>query len=243
MQKTLDEALSYGVELRRLLAQERRVDVVLVPPFPFLGQLAKKLEESPIALGAQNCHEAPSGAYTGEVSVLALLSVGCRYVVLGHSERRHVFGETDERIASKVHLALSNGLVPILCIGETLAEREAGQTISRVRQQLVDGLAKVPRADVTRVVLAYEPVWAIGTGRTASPEQAQEVHAALRAILAERYGSDTAQALRIQYGGSVKPDNIASLMALEDVDGALVGGASLEPESFASIVRYYREQG
>ncbi|MCB0360891.1 MAG: triose-phosphate isomerase, partial [Bdellovibrionales bacterium] len=220
-----------------------RVDVVVIPPFPFLAQLAKKFEDSPIGVGAQNCHEAASGAYTGEVSVEALKSVGCRYVVLGHSERRHVFKESDARIADKVHAVLAAGLTPIFCIGETLDEREAGQTIARVRQQLVDGLAKVPRAEVTQIVLAYEPVWAIGTGRTASPAQAQEVHAALRGILSERYGADVAQAMRIQYGGSVKPDNAAALMAQEDVDGALVGGASLDADSFASIVRYYREQG
>ncbi|MCA9520602.1 MAG: triose-phosphate isomerase, partial [Myxococcales bacterium] len=215
-------------------------EVVVVPPFPFLAALSKKLVDSPIALGAQNCHEAASGAFTGEVSVAALQSVGCRWVVIGHSERRQLFGEGDERIAAKMFAALQGGLNAILCVGETLDQREGGATLSVVQEQLTAGLSKVTREEMAKVVIAYEPVWAIGTGRTATPQQAQDVHAAIRRLLEQLYGPDVATATRIQYGGSVKPQNAAELMDQTDVDGALVGGASLEPRSFAEIVQFYR---
>lgn len=212
------------------------VDVAVAPVATTLSEVSDVVHGTRVALAGQNMHWAESGAYTGEISPLMLLDVGCRYVILGHSERREHFHETDELINMKVRSALSHELRPILCVGESLAEREGGKTREKVDFQVRAALAGINAEDLLHVTIAYEPIWAIGTGRTASPEQAQEVHAQIRSLVAALYDQGTADSLRIQYGGSVKPDNIAELIAQPDIDGALVGGASLKAESFAAIV-------
>jgi triosephosphate isomerase (TIM) len=233
-------------QTRRLIAGLReRVDgrladreVVVAPPFTALGVAAEALRGSPIELSAQNVHWEPKGAFTGEISAQMLLEAGCRWVIVGHCERRQYFCETDATVNRRTRAALAAGLRPILCVGETLEERDAGQTLLVVRRQLHGALLDVDGAGIQNVCVAYEPVWAIGTGRTATPRQAEEVHAEARGIIAELYGNGAADRLRILYGGSVKPDNIDSLMVQADVDGALVGGASLEVESFTRIVEF-----
>jgi triosephosphate isomerase len=200
--------------------------------------VAKALSGSFIALAGQNLHWEASGAYTGEVSASMLLDVGCKYVIIGHSERRQFFGETDETVNRRVKAALSAGLDPIVCVGEVLEERKSGSTWEVVGRQIRGGLKGISKGDAERLVLAYEPVWAIGTGETATPEQAQEVHEKVRGLIGELYGEGIAQGMRIQYGGSVKPDNVGGLMDQPDVDGALVGGASLKVESFLGIVKF-----
>ncbi len=214
-------------------------DVAVCPPFPYLQQVAARLAGSAIGLGAQNLSEQASGAYTGEVSGAMLRDCGCRYVILGHSERRRIYGETDALVGEKFGAARAAGLAPIVCVGEQLAEREAGRTLEVVRRQLENVLNLNPLPEFRSAVVAYEPVWAIGTGRTATPEQAQEVHAALRGMVAER-DPGLAANLRIVYGGSVTPDNAAALFAMPDVDGGLVGGASLKAEQFIAICRAVR---
>jgi triosephosphate isomerase len=216
---------------------EDRVSVAVCPPFPYLGLVAEVLRGSRVALGGQNLYPAKEGAFTGEVSPTMLLDLGCRYVIIGHSERRHKLGETDAFINRKVHAALEAGLEVIFCVGETIEQRTAQQTEAILDQQLSGGLAQVSAAALSKVVLAYEPVWAIGTGQNATPEQAQQAHAFLRQRVAGMVGSAAAQSLVIQYGGSVKPDNAAVLLSQPDVDGALVGGASLQADSFLAIVR------
>jgi len=218
------------------VARTDGVDVAVVPPFVYLEAVATALRGSKVRVGAQNACDHEKGAYTGEVSVAMLRDVGAQLVVLGHSERRHVYGETDALVNAKVRTALQGGLDVILCVGETLAERDAGSTEAVVRTQTTGGLAGVSAADMARVTLAYEPVWAIGTGRNATPEQAGEVHRYLRGLLSGIYDPATAQRARIQYGGSVKPDNAGELLRVEDVDGALVGGASLAAETFLPIL-------
>ncbi len=213
-------------------------DVVLVPPFTALAAVKEAIAGTNLALGAQNGHAKNEGAFTGEVSMAMLVDAGCRYVVIGHSERRQFFGETNAGCREKIKAAFAAGLTPIYCFGELLAEREAGKTFEVVRRQLEEGLAELDPALAPRLVIAYEPVWAIGTGKTASPAQAQEVHAFIRDWLREHFGAATADALRLQYGGSVKPDNVDELMACPDVDGALVGGASLKADGFARIVQF-----
>lgn len=221
-------------------AADRRadVDVAIFPPFVYLDEVARAVAGSRVRLGAQNMCVEDSGAFTGEVSAAMLKDVGCELVILGHSERRALFGESDELVGAKVRKALSAGLEPILCVGETQAEREGGQTEAVVRRQLVAGLEGVDRTDVRRVTIAYEPVWAIGTGLTASPEQAGDVHNYLRGVLGGLYDDATAEHLRIQYGGSVKPDNAADLMSQTSIDGALVGGASLKADAFVGIIEF-----
>lgn len=221
-------------------AADRRadVDVAVFPPFVYLDEIARSLAGSRVRLGAQNMCVEDSGAFTGEVSAAMLRDVNCTLVILGHSERRHVFGETDELVGAKVRKALVAGLEPILCVGETQGERQDGQTETVVRRQLVAGLEGVSQSDVKRVTIAYEPVWAIGTGLTASPEQAGDVHNYLRGVLAGLYSDPIAEALRIQYGGSVNAGNAAQLMAQPSIDGALVGGASLKADSFAGIIEF-----
>jgi triosephosphate isomerase len=214
------------------------VDIVVCPPFTSLSTAAPLLKNSHVALGAQNLNENPEGAFTGEISPAMLTSVGCSYVVIGHSERRQYFGETDATVNKKIIAALKNNLIPIVCVGETLSEREANSTLAVVSRQVKAALVNIPSADTKKIILAYEPIWAIGTGKTATPAQAQEVHLAIRDILKDQYGSLTSLAIRILYGGSVKPDNMAELMACEDIDGGLVGGASLKADSFAAIVNY-----
>ncbi|MFN7133461.1 MAG: triose-phosphate isomerase [Myxococcales bacterium] len=238
MHKNVAEAQSLVRELRNLLGVVRdRVEIAVAPPFTALHPVAKALEDSNIKLAAQNVHWEPQGAFTGEVSVGMLKEVGCSFVIVGHSERRQYFGETDETVNKRAQAALKGGLLPIICIGETLQEREGGKTLEVVGRQLKGALAGIQAQDVARLVLAYEPVWAIGTGKTASTTQAQEVHAFIRKTLASLYDGKTAEQTRIQYGGSVKPENAAELLGQPDIDGALVGGASLKADDFAKIVK------
>lgn len=212
-------------------------DVVIAPPFLSIPRVAEDLQHfHGIQIAAQNCSQFNTGAYTGEINVLMLRELLVTYVILGHSERRALFGETDEIINAKLKKAREANLKPIFCIGETLAERENGQLESVLRTQISAGLQDISAQDMSEIVLAYEPVWAIGTGVTATSEQAQEAHAFVRSVLADLYGNDLAQKVRIQYGGSVKPNNAAELMACPDIDGALIGGAALEPQSFLEII-------
>ena len=222
----------------RLAAESADREIVVAPPYTALAAAAEELRGSAIDLAAQNVHWESSGAFTGEISAAMLLEAGCRWVIVGHSERRQRFGETDANVNRRARAALAAGLRPIVCIGETLGDREANRTIDVVRGQARAALLDLGVADIQTLCIAYEPVWAIGTGRTATPDQAEEVHAELRRIVAEVAGTQTANRLRILYGGSVKPDNIDSLMAEPDIDGALVGGASLDVESFARIVEF-----
>ncbi len=237
MYTTAAAARQLAMQVVQGVGLDRRDAVAVCPPFPYLSLVGEILRGSPVALGAQNLYPEKEGAFTGEVSPTMLLDVGCRYVILGHSERRHKLGETNAFINRKVQAALAAGLNVILCVGETLEEREANRTEAILDDQLTGGLAGVAAAAMDRMVLAYEPVWAIGTGRNATPEQAQAAHAFLRRRTAELYTPAVAEALRIQYGGSVKPDNAASLLGQPDVDGALVGGASLQADQFLAIVR------
>lgn len=211
------------------------VDLAVCPPFVYLEAVGRAIAGSRVALGAQNMYHEPQGAFTGEISAAMLRDLGCRYVILGHSERRHVLGETDGQINKKVHAALGAGLTPIVCVGELLAEREAGETLEVIRRQFDGSLAGLSADQMRKTVIAYEPVWAIGTGRVATTQQAEEVHLDLRTIMAERYNEEVAQAVTIQYGGSVKPENAADLLAQPDIDGALVGGASLKADQFLGI--------
>lgn len=212
------------------------VDVVVCPPFTSLVAAATALKGSQVGLGAQNCHWEESGAFTGEVSPQMLLTVGAQWVILGHSERRQLFGETDEGVNQRAKAALAAGLRPIVCIGETLEEREADRVDEVVLGQLDRSLAGLSAEQLRSVAVAYEPVWAIGTGRTASPQQAQDVHGSIRSRLVETFGAESAEGLRLQYGGSVKPDNAAELFGQTDIDGGLIGGASLKAADFAAIV-------
>ncbi len=212
--------------------------VVINAPFPFLSMLCDAFHgDQHLAIGAQNCHQELEGAYTGETSVNMLQSIGVQYVIIGHSERRQYFKEDDALLALKTRRVLDAGIRPIFCCGETLDVREANQHFALVEKQLKDGLFAVPAAEIQQCVIAYEPVWAIGTGVTASPEQAQEMHAHIRSLLTQQYGESIAQSMTIQYGGSVKPNNAAELFSKPDVDGALVGGASLQAEDFIAIIK------
>jgi len=212
------------------------VELAVCPPSVYLDAVGQALAGSSVALGAQNVYHEAGGAFTGEISTGMLVDLGCRYVILGHSERRHVLGETDRQINQKVLAALAAGLTPIVCVGELLDQREASQTLEVIRRQFDGSLAGLSAPQMGQIVLAYEPVWAIGTGKVATPEQAEEVHLDLRKIMEDRYNEQIAQAVRIQYGGSVKPENAADLLAQPDIDGALVGGASLKVDQFMGIV-------
>ncbi len=212
------------------------VEVAVAPPATSLAVVLDVLRDSPVAVATQNCHWESAGAFTGELSPEMIKDMGCSHVIIGHSERRQYFGETDETVNQKVHAALRAGLMLILCIGETLEERESAKTFEVLERQLRKGLAGLDDAALAKVTIAYEPVWAIGTGLTATPEQAQEVHAKLRAWLGDLASEERAGQMRIQYGGSVKPSNVKELMSQTDIDGALVGGASLKPDSFAGIL-------
>jgi len=218
------------------LSDATEVEVAVLPPSLYLHAVSAVLTGTPVRWGVQNVYWRPNGAYTGEISVAMAKDLGCSYAVIGHSERRHILGETDEDVNNKVRAALDGGIIPIICVGETLEEREAGQTMVVVERQLLAALAGVSPAQVRQVVIAYEPVWAIGTGRNATPQQAEEVHVALRKLLADRYNAEVAQGVRIQYGGSVKPDNARDLLSQPNIDGALVGGASLKADQFLKIV-------
>ena len=224
-------------ECRRLLDGVRQVDIGVAPPYTSLAVAGRELQGSVIRLGAQNCHLEDRGACTGEIAPKMLADANCAYVIVGHSERRHLFGERDDDIAKKVKLVLHNEMTPILCVGETLDERDEEQTFRVVGRQVEIGLSGFTARGVEKLVIAYEPVWAIGTGKTATPAQAQEVHAFIREYVREVYGEEAAGRTRIQYGGSVKGENARSLMEQPDIDGALVGGASLEAKSFAEIVK------
>jgi triosephosphate isomerase len=235
MHKTVPEALELVRELKERLKEVNDRDILVCPPFTALYPVGKELEGSSIKLGAQNMFYERKGAFTGEISPVMLKDAGCEYVILGHSERRKIFGETDELINRKVLSAAGNGLTPILCVGETLEEREAGRTKEVVGRQVRKGLKGFPAE--AELVIAYEPVWAIGTGRSATPEMAQEVHKFIREVLTELFGQEKAGKTRILYGGSVKPENAKSLLEMEEIDGALVGGASLKADSFEKIVK------
>lgn len=240
LHKTIAETRELALALKSDLAELSDIDIVIAPPFTALSTAAAALAGSGIAVAAQNCYPVASGAFTGEVSPPLLREAGCRYVLVGHSERRQIFGENDAFINAKVAAVLAEGLQPILCIGETLAEREAEQMYEVLTRQLKQGLSGIERAAMGQVIIAYEPVWAIGTGVTASNEQAAEAHAFIRGLLQGVYDEETAKATRILYGGSVKPDNVDGLMAQEDIDGTLVGGASLKAADFIRIARFQR---
>ena len=212
------------------------VDLAVCPPSCYLDAVGRAIAGSKVALGAQNMYHEKDGAFTGELSAAMLCDLGCKCVILGHSERRHVLGETDAAINRKVHAALAAGLIPIVCVGELLAEREAGQTLPVIRRQFDGSLAGLSADQMMKIVIAYEPVWAIGTGKVATPQQAEDVHLGLRKIMEERYNKSLAERVRIQYGGSVKPENAAELLKQPDIDGALVGGASLKADQFLGIV-------
>jgi triosephosphate isomerase len=216
-------------------AQVPQIELAVCPPAVYLDAVAGVVRGTAVALGAQNMYFQKSGAFTGEISPGMLLDLGCKYVILGHSERRHILGETDDLVNRKTQAALSAGLSPIVCVGETLAEREAGQTAQVIRRQFDGSLAGLSADQAPRVVIAYEPVWAIGTGKVATTAQAEEVHIALRNLLTQRYNSAVAESVRIPYGGSVKPENSAELLACRNIDGALVGGASLKADDFIAI--------
>ena len=232
-----DEGVALVESMLPLIEEDVDCDVVVCPSYVTLGAVGKALQGSLIELGAQNGHWAESGAFTGEVGPSMLLTIGCRWVILGHSERRQMFGETDEGVNRRLLCALSVGMKPIVCVGETLEERDAGRVKDVVLGQIDRSLSGLDPQQACSTTIAYEPVWAIGTGRTATPDQAEEVHAMIRHRLSSTLGDETAQQMRLQYGGSVKPDNAAELFGQDNIDGGLIGGASLDAESFAAIVR------
>ncbi len=239
MFKTAAETRAFVKAFKPLAASATDREIILCSPFTALWALSEELKGSQIKAGAQNVHWEEKGAYTGEISVGMLKEIGVPYAIVGHSERRQYFGETDATVNKRTLAALSGGLTPITCIGETLLEREANQTFKVLERQIKEGLKGLP--DPTAVVVAYEPVWAIGTGKTATPAQAQEAHDFIRKEFAKLYSDAAGQSVRILYGGSVKPDNMATLMNEKDIDGGLVGGASLEPEAFAKIVLFDKQ--
>jgi len=235
MHKTVAEAVAFAEDFLPRIAGQEVHEIAIAPPFTALGALGRALEGSGVRLAAQNVHDQAKGAFTGEISPAMLAELGCTYAVVGHSERRQLFGESNEFVGRKAAALLAHGIRPIVCVGETLEEREAEHTFAVLETQLSGSLALLSQEQPAELVIAYEPVWAIGTGRTATPAMAQHAHAMIRRWLHGRFGS-AAESVRIQYGGSVKPDNAAELLAQADIDGALVGGASLEPDSFARIV-------
>lgn len=237
MHMNLSETIQLISEIKKKVEDlDTNCGVIICPPFTSLDAAAAMIKDSRIKLGAQNMHYENKGAFTGEVSADMLMSVGCEFVILGHSERRTIFKESDELINKKIHAAISAGLTPIFCIGETLDEREKGITFDVVKRQMNIGLENVSSENAERMIIAYEPVWAIGTGKTASPQQAEEVHAYLRNLLTEIYDSNTANEITIQYGGSVKPDNANELFSQPNIDGGLIGGACLKADSFVDII-------
>ena len=238
LNKTVSEAIALTTALKASVVDVNGVEIIVAPPFTALAAVSDVITDSNIRLSAQDVYSEDSGAFTGEVSAPMLKDVGCDYVIIGHSERRQYFGETNESVNQKVKAALAHGLKPIICVGELLEEREAGQTEAVIEDHVTGGIAGLAAAELLSCVIAYEPVWAIGTGKTATPDQAQEVHNFIRELLAKLHSAEVASQIRIQYGGSVKPENASELMTQPDVDGALVGGASLEAESFAQIVKF-----
>ena len=236
--KTIGEATAMVGELKSLVSGTSGVEIVVAPVFTALSSVASALAGSNVRLAAQDCYWEEEGAFTGEVSPKLLKDAGCSHVIIGHSERRQYFGETDESVNKKAKSAIAAGLIAIVCVGETLAEREGDKTFAVIEAQLTGGLVGLSVDSLKQVVIAYEPVWAIGTGKTASDAQAQEVHAFIRGLVAKLFGQSAADAIRILYGGSVKPDNVKGLMTQPDIDGALVGGASLKADSFAAIANF-----
>lgn len=237
MHKTIPEAVAMVKELKEKIAGVEDVDVLICPAFTALKPLADEVKGSNINIGAQNLFWEEKGAFTGEVSPNMITDAGCTYVIIGHSERRQYFSETDETVNKKVKAALGVGLIPVVCVGETLNERETNITFKVIEKQIRDGIKDLSKEEAAKIVIAYEPVWAIGTGKTATPDQAQEVHSFIRKVYSEMYGS-VAEGTRILYGGSVKPSNVSELMKKEDIDGGLVGGASLEAPSFEALVKF-----
>lgn len=238
MFKTVKETVSFFDEFKPLVDGADHCEILLCTPFPTLTAAVDTVRGTSIAIGAQNLHWEKEGAFTGEVSAPMIHAAGCSHVLVGHSERRQYFGETDATVLKRTLAALEEGLTPVVCIGETLEERESNNTESVLETQFLGGLGALTAAQFSRIIIAYEPVWAIGTGRTATPEIAEEAHRFIRQKVAEKFGGELADGVRILYGGSVKPDNCKSLMACENIDGGLVGGASLKPQDFAKIVRY-----
>jgi len=238
MFKTRGESVAFIEELKPRVTNVGHCEVIVAPPFTALADAASAARGSGIGIAAQDMHWDAEGAHTGDIAPRMLVDAGCSHVILGHSERRHDHGETDEEVNRKLKAALAAGLTPIVCVGETLEERERDETRKVLERQFQRGFAGLTPSDFSRIIMAYEPVWAIGTGRTATPEQAAESHAYLRELARGQFGAEQAQAVRILYGGSVKPQNVKGLMAQEDLDGALVGGASLQAESFAAIIDY-----
>ena len=238
MYKTPAEAAETAQQLVERVTGATEVDIMIAPTFAALEPVFKVVQNSPVALGAQNLFWEDEGAYTGEISAPMLKSVGCQYCIIGHSERRQYFGETDETVNKKIQAAIQAGLEPVFCVGETENEREDEQTLSVLDKQVKKGLEGLVLDQLDTLIIAYEPVWAIGTGKTATDDQAQEVHQFIRSLIQENFGNALSDPIRILYGGSVKPDNIAGLMSMPDIDGALVGGASLDAESFSKIVKY-----
>ncbi len=238
MFKTCSEAVEAAGQLVKLVAMTSDIDVMIAPQFTALAPVSDVVRGSRVSLGAQNLFWETEGAYTGEISPVMLVSVGCKYVIIGHSERRQYFDETDETVNKKIKAAIKNDLIPVLCVGESEKERESKETFSVLDKQVKKGVEGFSSDDLETLVIAYEPVWAIGTGKTATTDQAQEAHQFLRSVLEKSFGNMLAKSIRILYGGSVKPNNIAELMAMPDIDGALVGGASLDPETFSKIVHF-----
>jgi len=238
MFKTCEEAVETARQLVKLVAADNAVDVMIAPTFTSLMPVSDVVKGSCVALGAQNLFWEPEGAYTGEISSGMLVSAGCSYVIIGHSERRQYFGETDITVNKKIKAAIKDSLIPILCVGESEKERESNHTFSVLDKQVAKGLESLTLSDLETLIIAYEPIWAIGTGKTATSKQAQEVHQYLRSLIEKKFGNNLACSVRILYGGSVKPDNIKELMLMPDVDGALVGGASLNAETFSKIINF-----
>jgi triosephosphate isomerase len=238
MFKKAAETGDFFTQFLPLVASVSHCDIVVAPPFTALAAASAASAGSKVAISAQDVYFEQEGAFTGEISIPMLLDAGCRYTLIGHSERRQLFGETDETVNKKTRAAVVGGLKAIVCVGETLTERDSGQAESTVRRQIQNGLAELTEFDLSSIIVAYEPVWAIGTGRTATPETAAGMHGEIRKTIEESFGAKAAGEIRILYGGSVKPNNISELMQREDIDGALVGGASLDPASFAAIVKY-----
>jgi len=236
MNMNLHQSQKLVSEIINGLGKDSKAEVIICPPFTSLSEVSSLLNGTQIKLGAQNMYYEESGAFTAEISADMLKSVGCEYVILGHSERRVIFDESDELINKKINTALAKGLKPIFCIGELLEQRENGRTINVVSMQIEKGLEEITAEQMKNIIVAYEPVWAIGTGKTATPEQAQEVHFFIRELVAKKYSTSVAENLIIQYGGSVKPDNSSELLSQKDIDGALVGGACLKADSFLSII-------
>lgn len=239
MHKTITQSIELANGLKRELfnLDSQKIDVVICPVFTTLSEVSEIISNSSIQLGAQDLHWQDEGAFTGEVSPVMLKDAGCKFVIIGHSERRQYFGETNETVNKKIKAALKHGLNPIVCVGETLSEREGGKTFKILDDHIQNGLKDLTEEEVVNIIIAYEPVWAIGTGKTATPQQAEEAQNYIRNLLIKLYNKDISEGIRIQYGGSVKPENIIELMQQSDVDGALVGGASLTVESFAQIVK------